>query len=150
VLCDVKAPLIDRAVNSQPQMVKYNIFNILRNYMLSMGCSFHTALETDNFVHIIKGFDSIVNEVPTVRMTADIMKDLSRRIDRDVRKNFADIMLYNTPAAAEAKIAEFSYLEVDERAFLSNSTWTAWMRSEIRTLSKRRWIRNCHHNAGVH
>lgn len=147
ILCDAKLPLANKPVNSQPLMLKFNLFHIVRNYLLGLGCSFHQALTPANVLEIIQGYDRLVEELPIIRMNAPILQDLAQRVDDQLRREFGDRMLYNDPIAARRQIESFYYYEVDEHAFLSNTTWTTWMRKEVKTLSQRRYVRNCHRMA---
>lgn len=142
ILCDA-AIRADEPTNARPNMIPYNIFHIVRNYIRALGCSFHGNFNHFQAVRLIRSYADVAAIVPVLTTNLGMLAELSRRIDEDFRKAYGSIMLYDNRTAAVAATKRFSIVEVDESEFLASAVWSAWLRTEGQRLVNVGLVGNC-------
>jgi hypothetical protein len=142
MLCDVYNVLCNASMlpshkaNESPDMLPHHMFYLVRNYMLATGCNMNTNMEPLRMIGIVKKYVSLTSEVPKREVSISMMKEKAKAIDKAVREEYSDIILYNNATASTLARESLTIFEVDEVAFLSSEQWRTWMKREAAELVK--------------
>ncbi|RYH07323.1 hypothetical protein EON65_41895 [archaeon] len=149
LLCDVVDILCkERYPESPPVNVKvdtlpYELFEMVNNQLTSMGCKQGKHVTDHDQLLVIQGYREIAKRLPTRYLHLDMVTELARLVDAQIREKYGDIMLYNNRTASAEARTRAQVIEVDKVAFFSSRNWTRWMQTETENLLNRHMYGDC-------
>jgi hypothetical protein len=142
ILCD--APMIaDEGSHPSVSLLPHHLFSLARQAAQTLRCDMNIteAGLADTVRRYTKGVD--FSTLPVIESKYELVAQMSKRLDAEVRRDFGEIMVYYNQSAAMAALSKFSAKEIYERDFYADDKWVKWLWNEVDQLKKLNVARGC-------
>jgi hypothetical protein len=134
--------------NKKPEMIPTEIFQLVRNYAIFLGCKVGGNGENDRglmttLVEQYRDYSNLGFEFPLLTSNLKILQSHAKSLDSRVRKQYSKVLWYNNETASNIAIEQFKITTLSPIAFHQCEKCMEWLQREVqRQIQLNRFV-NC-------
>jgi hypothetical protein len=134
--------------NKKPEMVATEIFQLVRNYAIFLGCKVGGNGENDRglmttLVEQYRDYNNLGFEFPLLTSNLKILQSHAKSLDSKVRKQYSKILWYNNETANNLAIEQFKITTLSPIAFHQCEKCMEWLQREVQRQIRLNRFVNC-------